>query len=349
MTKPLKKLVFVLPEYDEQTSTHYNYLVEMLEDVAKEMDVMVFIEYGKSKPKFKNIQNFYVQKLQIKGLNLLERAAVFFWFRLKGYKKFYVHYSYFSAILVGLVARLTGAESFVWYCEQKNLYKGGNLPFKLAIRLIHKIVTCTDLMAGYYHEFFKIPMSKLAVMHNWVDTRKFEGAREGGRKNVLFVHWLSPRKGSEYLPGIIGKTLAKTDCEFTIVGDGPDYEQLKSLNFDRVKFTGAVPNSEILAYYKRADVFIMPSREEEFGRVLVEAMAAGVPIVAMETLGAKAVLNNEQKKFMVDQRDYDGFTDRIVELLEDPEVHAHMVKVGLERAKCFDKKLSVEKFLKITK
>ncbi|MBU1019234.1 MAG: glycosyltransferase family 4 protein [Patescibacteria group bacterium] len=347
MTRNPKKLVFVLPEYDTQTSTHYGYLVDLLEDVAEELDVMVFIEYGKSKPKFKNIQNYYVQKWQVKGLNLIERFFVFFWFRLKGYRRFYVHYSYFSAILAGIVCRLTGGKSFVWYCEQKNLYTGGVWPFKLAIRLIQNIVTCTDLMAGYYHEFFKIPKKKLKVMHNWVDVSEFAGARDD-KRIVLFVHWLSPRKGSQYLPEIIEKTLAKTDCEFWIVGDGPDFEELKSLEeTGKVKMLGAVPNNEILSFYKKASVFIMPSREEEFGRVLIEAMAAGVPIVTMETLGAKAVLNNSQKDFMVKQGDLDAFSDKIALLLDDNELQKKMREVGLDRAKHFDKKLSTKKFLEI--
>jgi len=261
-----------------------------------------------------------------------------------------VHYSYFSAILAGFVCRFTGAKSFVWYCEQKNLYKKNCLTFRLAIRMIQKVVTCTKLMAGYYHEVFKVSKNKLSVMHNWISVPKTLAVRVSHeRKTVLFVHWLSPRKGSEYLPDIVNATLAKIDCDFVIIGNGPDFRHLKEAfkAESRVKMLGAVPNHQAISYYKRADVFIMPSREEEFGRVLIEAMAAGTPIVAMETLGTEAVLNNEQKKFVVKQGDIDDFSDKIVSLLKNSDLRNDISRIGFEHVKHFDKKLSVEKFLEI--
>lgn len=354
MAKKLKKLVFVLPEYDKNLTLHYTYLVDLLEKVAEEMEVCVFVEYGKCRPKFKNIQHCYVEKFQIKGLNLVERFFVFLWLRLKGYKRFYVHYSYFSAILAGLITRIFGGKSFVWNCEHKKLYRGGTLPFKVAIKLIHKIVTCTKLMAGYYHEFFKISKKRLEVMHNWVDVRKvrdFEKKDMGwGKNTILFVHWLSPRKGSEYLPGIIEHVFKeKSDCNFIIVGEGPDEKKLRDQfkNEDRVKLTGAVPNREIINYYKNADVFIMPSREEEFGRVLIEAMASGTPIVAMDTFGVKYILNDEQKRFVSEQENVFDFSRKIIELLSDEGLRKHMSEVGLKRAKDFDEHLSLKRFLEI--
>ncbi len=353
MSLKTSKLVFVLPEYDADTSTHFNYLVDLLEEAAEHIPVCLFIEKASSKPKITNIQECYVQKCQIKGLNLIERFFVFLWMRLRGYNRFYVHYSYMSAIISGIVTRLTGAKSFVWYCERKDLYKGGNLPFKLAIRCIHKVVTCTKLMAAYYHEFFKIPLNKLTVMNNWVDVSKIESIKSDhitDRKTVLFVHWLSKRKGTDYLPAIVEKTLAKFDCDFVIAGDGPEFEKLReSMSDSRVKMLGSVPNHEVISYYKSADVFIMPSREEEFGRVLIEAMASGTPIVAMDTLGTKAVLNNEQKNFVSAQGDTEFFSKKIVELLSDDSLREKLSKVGLERARNFDKKLSLEKFLEIIK
>ncbi len=346
-----KKLVFVLPEYDVNTASHYKYLVDLLEDAAKQLEVFLFIESGNGNPKFENIQDWHIQKWQTPGINLLER---FFWFlrlRIRGYKRFYVHYSYFSAIIAGIVTRLARAKSFVWYCEQKNLYSGGKWPFRFAIKLIHNVVTCTNLMANYYHEFYKVPKHKIRVMHNWVDVDEMSNKQaicdKGKRKSVLFVHWLSPRKGAGFLPEIIDKTLAKTDCDFVIVGDGPLYNTLKNIKNDRVKLIGAVPNREVVSHYKCADVFIMPSREEEFGRVMIEAMAAGTPIVAFETLGSKAVLNHEQKQFMVPQSDIDTFTDKITELLENDDLRHHMSRVGIQRVKNFDKKLSLEKFIEI--
>lgn len=348
-----KKLVFVLPEYDENSSTHFNYIIDLLEEVSSEMDILLFIEYGRKKPDISRIQRVYLQKMQIKGLNLIERFLVFLWFRMCGYKRFYVHYSYFSAIIAGLISRFTFAKSFAWYCEQKNLYSGGKFAFKAAIRCIQKIVTCTDLMAGYYNEFFKIKKSKIAVMHNWVDLNKLTCKKDQGStiKTILFVHWLSPRKGSEYLSDIIMKTFDKfPNCKFVIVGDGPDYKKLRAeFAGQNVEFVGVVPNSRISKYFCMADVFIMPSREEEFGRVLLEAMAFGVPIVAMETFGTRAVLNNEQKKFMVKQGDIEDFSDKVVKLLKNDALREELSRTGYLHVRNFDQHISAQKFIEIVR
>ncbi|MER3486106.1 MAG: glycosyl transferase, partial [Chloroflexota bacterium] len=71
-----------------------------------------------------------------------------------------------------------------------------------------------------------------------------------------------------------------------------------------------------------ADVFMMPSLEEGFPRVLLEAMATGVPFVAVDVGGVRDILSPHQQRCVVPARDCDAFATRLVELLNDPQERA---------------------------
>ena len=83
--------------------------------------------------------------------------------------------------------------------------------------------------------------------------------------------------------------------KYMIVGEGHDRPRLeakvKSLKIsNNVIFTGRVPKSEKVAHYNLADVFVMPSRGEGFGIVLIEAAACGIPVIGSDTDGSREAL-----------------------------------------------------------
>ena len=80
---------------------------------------------------------------------------------------------------------------------------------------------------------------------------------------------------------------------------------------ERIKLLGAVPNRDILKYFIAADVFLMPSREEGFPRVLIEAMAAGLPYVASDIGGVREISPPQAQEFIVKSGDIDGYVEKI--------------------------------------
>lgn len=357
----MKKLFYILPEYYKNTSTHFRYNVELLEEVANVMNVFLFIEKGE---KFKsNIQKIYVAKFSFLPLRVLERLFVFSLARIFGYRNFYSHYAYLSAMIAGFICKISFGKLYFWHCEMRKEYEEAcsfcNLPAKLTkdwpfravLKLCTKLVTCSEQMKKYYAKEFEVPTKKIMVMPNWVNTENLKIRDKKRGKTVMFLHWLSPRKGSRILPEIFSAIAENMkDVKFIVAGEGPDFEFLSDEFKKRglkVEMPGAVANKDILSYFKKADLFINPSREEEFGRVIIEAMAAGLPIVSTKTLGADAILTSQQKKFTFNYENPKDGAEKCVEILNSAKTYETLKIEGFERVKSFDKKLIVRSFISL--
>jgi len=104
---------------------------------------------------------------------------------------------------------------------------------------------------------------------------------------------------------------------------------------------------DVLAdYYQAADVYLSSSRHESFGKVLVEAMAAGLPIVATATTGSKEIVADNESGFLVPVGDSQGLAEKVIYLLNHPERARAMGEKGREMIKDrFNKKEIVDKII----
>jgi phosphatidylinositol alpha-mannosyltransferase len=99
---------------------------------------------------------------------------------------------------------------------------------------------------------------------------------------------------------------------------------------------GAVPNAELHPYHAGASVYVAPATgHESFGMVLVEAMAAGVPVIASDIDGYREVVRDGVDGLLVDPRDTRALAGAVIALLRDPERRARMGAAGRERAAAF--------------
>src|SRR3989338_8054472 len=325
-----EKLIFVLPEYDVNASTHFKYTVELAEALAEKMELFLFVEDAKSPLEGIKVQHAYGQKFRFLPLVFLERFFVVLLWRIRGCRKIYIHYAYLSGLIGALVMRLTRGKSFYWHCEQRAMFEVKfqftkkalhhkllqDWPFRLLIRVVHVLVTCTEVMREYYPRHFSVSPKKISVIYNWVNVAELQRRVQKPcvslkkkyeinphDKIILFVHWLSPRKGSRRLPEIMEAILSKRkDVTFLIVGGGPDESTLRTWVREKgwdnkIKLTSEVPNDEIPEYFSVGTIFIVPSENEEFGRVNIEAMAMGLPIVATKTLATKAIFSTMQQEY----------------------------------------------------
>jgi phosphatidylinositol alpha-1,6-mannosyltransferase len=109
------------------------------------------------------------------------------------------------------------------------------------------------------------------------------------------------------------------DIAYLIVGDGDDRQQLEAQAqaagvADRVIFTGAVSDAELPDYYRVADLFMMPSAQEGFGIVLLEAAASGLPIVAGNADGSADALADGALGRLIDPNDADALRRAVLEM-----------------------------------
>ena len=151
-----------------------------------------------------------------------------------------------------------------------------------------------------------VPSERVALVPPGVDTTVFTPG-EGQRNDlgldddefvILFVGWLLPRKGIDFLVLALRELLADAEVRvrrprLVMVGSGPGRDRVERLVervgvADASRFAGMVPYDRMPAMYRSADAFVLPSVampewQEQFGMALIEAMACGTPVVASQS------------------------------------------------------------------
>lgn len=362
-----KKLCYIAPYYSADDATHFSHLYDFIEEAAKVFDIALFIEKGSTPEKdfgCRIVKKLYFQK---SFLRLCELKCRLLYIRLHGYKTVYVHYSFLAAFAAAIVMRPLGGKVFYWNCGEPWKYERSFIREffeKTVYRMINFLVTGTSSLRKKYAETYRIPESKILVMPNWISLKRFLyedkeifrrrlslGIPPGARV-VLFAHRLSSRKGVHIIPEII-KAFERDNAFFIIIGHGPEEKSLrleiKSLKLENaVKVLGGIPNHAMPNYYALSDAFIMPSEEEGFPRVILEAMAMQVPFVAFDVGAIKEITPPELHQFIVPAGDQKAFMNTLHALLSLPtETKSRIQQVEQEWVKRYSVENVVKKFSEI--
>jgi len=131
-------------------------------------------------------------------------------------------------------------------------------------------------------------------------------------------------------------TKTAPDVMLVVAGDGDDRNRLEELvskrgMSDRVIFKGIVSDEELIDLYKRCDVFLMPSSQEGFGIVFLEAMAFKKPVIGGNHGGTPEVIIDNETGFLVEHGDVEALANKISTLLHDPELCNRMGEAGRRR------------------
>lgn len=149
-------------------------------------------------------------------------------------------------------------------------------------------------------KFLGVPESKLKRFTYWVDLNKFKPLKRarttlglGNRFIVLFVGRLIKEKGVEEL--IKSIKLLNKKITLIIIGTGPTENKVTeaSLKHRNILFMGKISQDELPLYYAAADLLVVPSTSEEgFGRVVIESLACGTPVIGSRRGGITEALDN---------------------------------------------------------
>ncbi|HEU4420909.1 MAG TPA: glycosyltransferase family 4 protein [Pilimelia sp.] len=153
---------------------------------------------------------------------------------------------------------------------------------------------------------------------------------------VVFLGRLHPQKNVDVVVGAMA-LVRDPGAHLVIAGDGPHRDRLVRLCGrlglrERVTFLGFVDHDRVPALLRGADVLVMPSRYEELGTAVVEAMHCGVPVVAARTGGMPGLVGDGEAGLLVDPGDVAGFAAAIDRLLADPAARRRMGEQGRRRA-----------------
>ena len=169
---------------------------------------------------------------------------------------------------------------------------------------------------------------------DFADAEPFEHLKSGGMINLLFLSRLEKRKGLKYLLGAFSKLKWEwPNLRLLVAGGGePDADSLRILserNLQDVVFLGRVSDEDKFRYYKTADIYCAPATgRESFGIVLLEAMAAGVPIVASGIEGYSSVITHGREGLLVPPKNEDALADALATLLKDATLRQRLATAG---------------------
>jgi phosphatidyl-myo-inositol alpha-mannosyltransferase len=216
---------------------------------------------------------------------------------------------------------------------------GSKLAGSLAERL-HGRIAVSGAARHFINRYFA---GDYRIIPNGVDVERFAGAEpyeelRDGTLNILFVGRHEERKGFEYLLKAYHRLRKRhVDARLLACGTGPLLRQHKRYAATRrirdVEWLGRVSDEEKARYFASADIFCAPSTgQESFGIVLLEAMAAGVPIVASDIHGYKNVMQRNVQGLLVEPRNPRALAAALYALSHDADLRHQMGEAGRERA-----------------
>ncbi len=207
-----------------------------------------------------------------------------------------------------------------------------------------------------------VPAARIVVAPSGIDLDRFEGktnpreARErlgvgAGIRVVGSIAALSREKGhADLLRAAAGVLAAKGDVRFYIVGEGELRERLERLArelgvCDRVVFTGF--RADTLDLLGMFDVFVLSSRVEGLGTSIMDAQAAGIPVVATRTGGIPEIVEDGVSGLLVPPRSPESLGRAILRMLHDAPLREACVRAARERSRGYDYRNTVYKTLDV--
>jgi phosphatidyl-myo-inositol dimannoside synthase len=200
---------------------------------------------------------------------------------------------------------------------------------------VDAVLAVSRYSAKRFASWSRMGQAHLAVLPNCIDLKTFQPQprdlsllaryKLGTGKVLLTVGRLASEeryKGFDQVIELMPRLLERyAGLQYLIVGDGADRPRLaakaKAIGVsDNVVFAGRIPESEKVAHYNLADAYVMPSRGEGFGIVLIEAAACGIPVVGSSIDGSGEALLEGRLGRLIDPRDPAELIDAIVTALE---------------------------------
>ncbi len=355
MNQLSKKLIYILNSYSSTESSHFHHVLGLLEALAKrDIEIVLVIEKAETIPIFSNTNIRVIAIKNHRGIRrYIELFQVVSKLIQEGFTRTFVRIAAPAALTAALAHYLHGGAVFFWQsgttieydaAQPWNIKKmkwffGSLIPNFLARRYVQYFVTGPAYMVDYYHRVGGVKKEKIRLLYNDIDITRFTPPDNCATQKTAFlathgyspdtlilllVHRLSPvRRTQLYFPsclqylrdnGLLNQVLV------VVAGTGGELPAIQvdvsALSIEKhCLFLGSVPNREIQQLYAIADIFLHPTYNEGFPRVVLEAMAASLPIVSTDAGGTRELMGELQSAFVVSRDEPLEFFKNLAELV----------------------------------
>ena len=220
---------------------------------------------------------------------------------------------------------------------------------KLTLARVARVIAVSDAVRRQFLAAHLVPVEKVTVVHNGIDINRFQRIRTAFDRSRFCREWgipegsllvgsvgaITPLKGHEdFLRAAVQVAERVPAAHFIIAGVDASERQkhhaelkqlIQKLGLKR-RFTFIGKLDDIVDLYNVLTVFVSASHTESFGLAIVEAMAAGVAVVATRTEGALEIIENGQTGLLVPVGDANALAGSVVGLLTDKELREKLVK-----------------------
>jgi len=210
------------------------------------------------------------------------------------------------------------------------------------------LVTCTQAGADYLQSLAPTP-STVSLVHHGLDFSRFTApdAREKAKNAplvILSVGRAVPKKGYDDCLRALASLPPQLDWRFRHIGGGPLLGELRDrargLGLDdRIEWLGAQPQNVVLAEMRRADIFVLPSKQAPDGdrdglpNVLMEAQSQRVAVISTGLSGIPELIFDGETGLLVTPGDAKALSSALRNLIEDPALRSRLAQAGFERVR----------------
>lgn len=325
----------------------------LLTDVAAAMDRERYrldvVHWGEPSTLQAELERLGIPVHRLEGAPSLLRLARAFGRQVRRVRPDVVHTHLFDADLIGIpAARALGVRrccasvhSFSFFTARRHRWR-----YRWLLGpLVGRFLAVSRALADYLVRECRLPASRVQVVANGVNTARFAPGpsptpRSSPGLAVGVLTRLDARKGLSYLLRAMAELRSDLpDARLLIGGDGEARSALEreadSLGLtERVEFAGAV--NDAAQFYRRLDLVVLPSLDEAFGLVVLEAMAAGLPVVGTQVGGIPEILEDGVQGRLVAPADSQALAGAIRELCRDPLRRGQMAEQARRQAQRFD-------------
>jgi glycosyltransferase involved in cell wall biosynthesis len=224
-------------------------------------------------------------------------------------------------------------------------------------RRADRVITTSEYCRRKIVEHYDVPDARVGIVPEGIDVGNWGSettphAPRFTSVSILCVARQYPRKHIRDLLQAFALIRERVpSARLRVVGDGPEHAKLRTLaqQLDitpKVTFLGSIGDDEVKREYAQCDIFCLPSVQEGFGIVFLEAMAAGKPVVSTTAAAIPEVVQHGRTGILVPPGDVRSLAGALFVLLTDDERRERYGAAGRQRVEMYDWRRVVEQFLK---